>query len=86
MRYNINVYNNEAGKEIDFLVSKNNKKYYIQVAYSVAEEKAYEREFSAFDKLDNSASKILITTDELDYSTSSVKHLKLKDFLLLESL
>lgn len=85
MGYNINVFNNN-GKEIDFLAQKNNKKYFIQVAYSVAEEKTYNREFSAFANIDNLSQKILITNDDIDYSTSTVKHIKLKDFLLMESL
>lgn len=85
MGYNINVFNNN-GKEIDFLAQKNNKKYFIQVAYSVAEEKTYNREFSAFANIDNLSQKILITNDDIDYSTSAVKHIKLKDFLLMESL
>lgn len=85
MGYNINVFNNN-GKEIDFLAQKNNKKYFIQVAYSVAEEKTYNREFSAFASIDNLSQKILITNDDIDYSTSVIKHIKLKDFLLMESL
>lgn len=85
MDYNVTVYNNN-GKEIDFLAQKDNKKYYIQVAYSVAEDKTYEREFSAFSNIDNLSQKIIITNDEIDYSTSAVKHIKLKDFLLMESL
>ncbi|MBR3767709.1 MAG: ATP-binding protein [Clostridia bacterium] len=85
MGYNISVYNN-AGKEIDFLAQKGNKKYYIQVAYSVAEDKAYTREFGAFNGIDNLSQKILITNDELDYSTSVIRHIKLKDFLLMNSL
>ena len=85
MGYNINVFNNN-GKEIDFLAQKNNKKYYIQVAYSVTDDKAYNREFGAFANIDNLSQKILITNDDIDYSTSTIKHIKLKDFLLLESL
>ncbi len=85
MGYKINVYNN-GGKEIDFLAQKDGKKYYIQVAYSVAEEKAYEREFSAFNNVDNLSQKIIITNDDIDYSTSVIKHIKLKDFLIMESL
>ena len=85
MEYNINVFNNND-KEIDFLVSKNNKKYYIQVAYSIAEEKTYEREFKSYNELDNSIKKIIITNDDIDYSTSTVTHIKLKDFLLMNSL
>lgn len=85
MDYNVTVYNNN-GREIDFLAQKDNKKYYIQVAYSVAEDKTYEREFSAFSNIDNLSQKIIITNDDIDYSTSAVQHIKLKDFLLMESL
>ena len=45
---------------------------------------AYDREFSAFIGLDGLSQKILITNDEIDYSTSVVRHVKLKDFLLSE--
>ena len=83
--YELKVFTNN-GKEIDFLASKENRTYYIQVAYSVADEKAYEREMSAFDKLDNRNQKILITNDIVDYSTSTVKHIKLEDFLLMDEL
>lgn len=44
------------------------------------------REFSAFANIDNLSQKIIITNDDIDYSTSSIKHIKLKDFLLLENL
>ena len=37
MGYKISVYNNN-GREIDFLAEKGNYRYFIQVAYSVAEE------------------------------------------------
>lgn len=85
MGYKVWVYNN-AGKEIDFLAQNENKKYYIQVAYSVAEDKAYSREFDAFKNLDNLSQKIIITNDDIDYSTSSVRHIKLKDFLVMTSM
>lgn len=85
MGYEVNVFNNN-NKKIDFVAFKDNKKYYIQVAYSVAEDKAYEREFRAFNKIDNNSKKILITNDEIDYSTSVIEHIKLKDFLLMNSL
>lgn len=87
MDYDLKVLNNENNrKEIDFIAVKDGKEYYIQVAYSVEDEKAYNREFSAFANIDNNQKKILITNDEIDYSTSTVTHLKLKDFLLLDSL
>ena len=85
MGYELFLYDNN-GKEIDFLALKGGKEYLIQVAYSVAENKAYEREIGAFASLDNSRAKVLITNDEIDFSTSSVKHIKLKDFLLMDEL
>lgn len=85
MGYNVNVFNNND-KEMDFYVYKDNKSYYIQVAYSLAEEKTYEREFYAFSNLDNNIKKIIISNDDVDFSTSIVEHIKLKDFLLMTSL
>lgn len=68
-------------QEIDFLAEKNNRQYLIQVAYSIAEESTYKREFALFDKLDQSREKIIITNDDFDFSTSVVRHIKLKEFL-----
>lgn len=85
MGYEVYVYNN-GGREIDFLASKDGKQYYVQVAYSIAEDKAYEREMSAFKNIDNLSQKIIITNDEVDYTTSIVRHIMLKEFLTLKSL
>ena len=85
MGYKLHVFNNGRG-EIDFLAQKDNRKYYIQVAYSVADEKAYQREFRSFENLDPLSQKILISTDELDYSTSIVRHIRFRDFLAMRSL
>ncbi len=85
MGYNLTVYNNN-GKEIDFLAQKDNKKYFVQVAYSVAEDKAYDREFGAFKDIDNLSQKIIITNDDIDYSTSIIHHVKFKDFILMQDL
>lgn len=85
MGYKVYVYNN-GGKKIDFLANKGAKQYYVQVAYSIAEEKAYNRELGAFKNIDGLSQKIIITNDDIDYSTSAVRHIKLKDFLLSKSL
>jgi predicted AAA+ superfamily ATPase len=85
MGYEVTVYDNK-GREIDFRAEKDGKTYLIQVAYSVADDKAFEREFSAFSNIDNSMKKIIITNDDIDYSTSMVYHYKLKDFLMMEEL
>ena len=83
--YEVTVFSNK-GREIDFRVVRDGKLYLVQVAYSVAEEKTYDREFSAFAGIDNTVKKIIITNDEIDYSTSTVYHYKLRDFLLMEEL
>ncbi len=85
MGYEVSVYSNK-GREVDFRAVKDGKIFLVQVAYSVAEDKAYEREFSAFSGIDNTMKKIIITNDDVDYSTSIVYHYKLKDFLLMEEL
>ena len=81
--YKLRVYDNN-GKEIDFRAVKDGKEYFIQVAYSLVDQKAYEREFSAFECLSSLSKMIIISNDENDYSTSSVKHIRLRDFLMME--
>ena len=78
--YSVLLYDN-AGKEIDFIASKEGKEYLIQVAHSVVDEKAWHREFEAFNGIDNARQKILITNDDIDYSTSTVRHIRLREFL-----
>ena len=85
MGYQLRVYH-DGIQEIDFVANKGNKQYYIQAAYSVAEDKAYEREFGAFSKLDNSCQKIVITNDDIDFSTSTVRHIQFRDFVRMDEL
>lgn len=85
MGYDLKVFDNN-GKEIDFIATKDGKTSMVQVAYSVLDEKAYKREFEAFKNLDNLNQKILITNDDIDYSTSTIKHIRLKDFLMMNEL
>lgn len=75
----------EGSQGVDFLAEKNNRQYLIQVAYSIAEESTYRREFALFNKLDQTREKIIITNDDFDFSTSTVRHINLKEFLINES-
>lgn len=77
---------NDKNHEIDFRATKDGKIYLVQVAYSVVDEKTYEREMSAFAKIDNTNQKILITNDDMDFSTSTVRHISLIDFLKMNDL
>lgn len=85
MGYEVAVFT-KGEQEIDFLASKDGKEYLVQAAYSIAAESTYEREFSLFNSLDQSRKKMIITNDDVDYSTSTVEHIKLKNFLLMNSL
>ena len=79
--YNVNIGNNN-GKEIDFIATKYNQKEYYQVAYTLASEDTEEREFSAYDNIDDNYPKYVISTDKLDYSQNGIIHKNIIDFLL----
>jgi len=83
--YNLSVYRFDS-QEIDFYATRGGKEYLIQVAYSIADGDTYKREFALFNKLDQSCRKIIITMDEVDYSTSTVRHIPFKDFLQIKDL
>jgi hypothetical protein len=85
MGYEVAVFT-KGNQEIDFLAAKDGKEYLVQAAYSIAEESTYEREFSLFNVLDQSRKKIIITNDDVDYSTSTVEHIALARFLSMTSL
>ena len=52
----------------------------------MAEKKAYDHELSAFAGIDNLVKKIIVTNDDLDFSTITVYHYKFKGFVLMTSL
>ena len=85
MGYEVFIFN-KYSNEIGFLAQKGGKEYLVQASYSIAEEKTYQREFALFNTLNQSRRKIIITTDEFDYSTSTVRHISLARFLELNSL
>lgn len=85
MGYELSVFRSES-QEIDFYAARGGKKYLVQVAYTIADGDTYKREFALFNKLDQSCRKIIITTDEVDFSTSTVRHIQLKDFLQMQDL
>ena len=68
--------------EIDFIVSKSKTIKYIQACYDLSNEETRNREFNAFDSIDDNYPKYVISMDEEDYSQKGVKHLNIFDFLL----
>lgn len=68
--------------EIDFVVTKNNAKCFIQVTYLLSDESIIKREFSAFSSIKNSAPKYVFSLDQFDMSQDGIKHINIEDFLL----
>lgn len=85
MGYEVSVFT-KGNQKIDFLAVNDGKEYLIQVAYSIAEDSTYNREFALFNTLDQSRKKIIITNDDVNYSTSTVEHIPLSRFLSMTSL
>ena len=52
------------------------------MAYSVKEQKAFDREYGAFDNVTDASPKYVITTDKKDTSHNGITHLNIIDFLL----
>lgn len=88
------VYNDLIGKdykvyigktkkgEIDFIATKNNKTKFIQVCYKLEKQETLEREFGAFQDLDNSYEKYIISMDKKDYSKEGIKHINIFEMLM----
>lgn len=68
--------------EIDFILRKNNKKAYIQVAYEIKSDNTLERELRPLLEIKDNYPKYLITKDRDDYSKDGIKHYNIIDFLM----
>lgn len=76
-----------AQLEIDFVATKENKKIYIQVAYSLASPKTVDREFKPLLSINDNYPKYVLSTDEIfgaDYK--GINRLSVVDFLINQSL
>ena len=70
-------------KEIDFVVQKpNNEREYYQVAYTVNDEKTFNREISAFRSIKDNYPKFLLTLDFDNTSIDGIQKLNVIDWLL----
>ncbi len=76
------VYVGETYKaEVDFVVVKNGKKCFVQVAYLMTDEKTVEREFGAFSPIRSANPKYVMSLDKLDMSRDGIVHCNIVDFL-----
>ena len=63
-------------------MTKTDKKKYIQVAYIIPNEETKNREFGAFEVVNDSYPKYVISLDKQEYEINGIKHINLIKFLL----
>ncbi|MDE5540218.1 MAG: ATP-binding protein [Bacilli bacterium] len=80
--YEVYVGKTKSG-EIDFVANKYDKKIYIQVAVTaLGDEKTREREFGAFEVIQDNYTKYVLTMDNVTEDYKGIKHINIIDFLL----
>lgn len=67
--------------EVDFIARKGNEKIYVQVAYSIEDEKTEYREFKPLMRIADNYPKYIITTDKDDKSKLGIRHMHIINFL-----
>lgn len=81
--YNVYIGKTRKG-EVDFIATKYNQVKYIQVSYMLADEKVINREFTAFDGINDNYPKYVITLDKINFSQNGIEHKNIIDFLMDE--
>jgi predicted AAA+ superfamily ATPase len=70
-------------KEIDFVATRREKKYYIQVCYLLADQAVVEREFSPLREIRDNYPKLVLSMDLLwDYNQEGIQRKHIVDWLL----
>ena len=80
--YSVTVGRN-GDKEVDFVCDKRGEKIYVQVTYLLAAEDTVNREFGAYDSIRDNFPKYVVSLDEFDFSRNGIKHINIRDFLLM---
>ncbi len=72
--------------EVDFVVNRSDKRYYIQSALTVADEEKRQQEIQSLNRIDDSYTKYLIVRDDILPWTDEkgVRYINIEDFLLRE--
>ena len=84
LRRGYKIYVGKSGdKEIDFVAENSRGIQYFQVAYTVRDEKTWERELSALESINDHYPKFILTMDvdpEVDYN--GIRKMNVLDWLL----
>jgi predicted AAA+ superfamily ATPase len=68
--------------EVDFIAQKGEEKFYVQAAYLLSDEHVIEREFGAYENINDNYPKYVITLDRVSLTRDGIIHRNLIDFLL----
>ena len=68
--------------EIDFIANKDGNSKYIQVTFELNNEDVIEREFRAFNPINDNYPKYVISLDKQDFSRDGIIHINLIDWLM----
>lgn len=68
--------------EVDFIAEKGNERFYVQVAYLLSDEKVVEREFGAYDSINDNFPKYVISMDKHTLNRDGIIHVNLIEWLL----
>ena len=68
--------------EIDFIALKDGNKEYYQVCYMLSDENVINREFNAYNNIDDNYPKYVISMDKIDLSRNGIIHKNIIDWLL----
>ena len=79
--YDIYIGKTKKG-EIDFIATKTDEKAYFQVAYSLENESVIEREFGAYNGINDDVPKYVLSLDKKDLSRNGIIHKNIIDWLL----
>lgn len=69
--------------EIDFYATKYDEKMYIQVAAHLDSSETREREFGAYNNINDNIPKYVLSLDSKNYSRDNIIHKNIIDWLLL---
>lgn len=75
-----------GNNEVDFVALTGNSRIYVQVSYLLASEDTMNREFSVLEAIPDNYPKYVVSMDEIDRGRNGIKHMNIKEFLLMEQL
>ena len=79
--YDVYVGKTNSG-EIDFIATNRDEKIYFQVAYLLTDKKVEEREFGAFNEINDNYPKYVLSMDKTDFSRNGIIHKNIIDWLM----